>query len=102
MSDNVGQRPTMRHLLIVCFAITYYGCAVTGLPKPEADEVGEKTEAVLGAACTADAGCDAWEFCDRLLCIPERPCPDSGVCRDQTRFWDFEGAAIPDNDPAGV
>jgi subtilisin-like proprotein convertase family protein len=78
------------------------GCAAEGVLKPEADEIGGKSEALLGASCTEDAGCAAWEYCDRLLCIPERPCPAAGVCQDVTRFWDFEGTEIPDADAAGV
>lgn len=93
----------MKHARLVWVVLSFAGCAVTGLPKPEADGIGEKTEAVLGAPCTSAGGCDAWEYCDLRVCIPEAgPCPDSGVCIDQTRFWDFEGAAIPDNTSSGV
>src|SRR5688500_5302307 len=93
----------MRNIGFVWVALAFAGCAITGLPKPGADDVATKEEAVLGAACSSAGGCDAWEICDLRVCIPEAgTCPDTGVCIDQTRFWDFEGTQIPDNDPAGV
>jgi subtilisin-like proprotein convertase family protein len=92
----------MKTIGLVSVMVAFAGCAVNGMAKPDADDVAVKEEALLGAPCTTDAACDGWEYCDRLACIPERPCPDTGVCRDHTRFWDFEGAQIPDNDPAGV
>ncbi len=82
------------------------GCAaggyVDGAERLEDEELGTKSEAVVGAACTDDAGCGEWEYCDRLLCIPERPCPASGVCREQNRFYDNATVAIPDANDRGV
>ncbi|RZO48233.1 MAG: hypothetical protein EVA89_37905, partial [Sandaracinaceae bacterium] len=78
------------------------GCAAQ-TPAPTADDVDAKQEALEGAPCTEDAQCDGWEYCDRILCIPERgPCPARGACRAETRFYDNESTPIPDADPAGV
>src|SRR5689334_11218116 len=77
------------------------GCAAHPGAKVESD-LATKNEALEGRPCADDSSCSAWEFCDRLLCIPERPCSSSGVCRDQTSFFDTTGAAIPDSKSVGV
>lgn len=78
------------------------GCAAQ-TARPPADDVSAKQEALEGAPCTEDAQCDAWEYCDRILCIPEAgACPARGACRATTRFYDNESTPIPDADPAGV
>jgi len=69
---------------------------------PELD-TSAKTEAIVGASCTDDAGCDLGELCDRPVCIPEGPpCPTEGRCVNQRRFYDLEATPIPDADPEGV
>lgn len=78
------------------------GCAAEGGRAP-IDELHDKQEARVGAVCRGDTECDAGEYCDLRVCIPEGPpCPPEGVCRLQTRFYDNDGADIPDADPAGV
>ncbi|HJL14674.1 MAG TPA: proprotein convertase P-domain-containing protein [Sandaracinaceae bacterium LLY-WYZ-13_1] len=79
------------------------GCAAEPGARPPADDLHDKQEALVGAPCRTDDGCDRGEHCDRVLCIPEAEhCPEEGVCRAITRWYDPEGAAIPDADPAGV
>lgn len=87
-------------LLFITAVVT--ACAAKpGGPAPF--EAERKSEALEGAPCEGDAQCGAGEYCDLLACIPEAgPCPARGQCRTQTRFYDGEGALIPDADPAGV
>ncbi|MCB9597822.1 MAG: proprotein convertase P-domain-containing protein [Sandaracinaceae bacterium] len=77
------------------------GCAAQPGARPDADEIAQKDEALVGASCEDDSACDAWEHCNRIVCITT-PCPSDGHCADIHRWYDNEGAAIPDADPAGV
>ncbi len=77
------------------------GCAAQPGARPDADDFVEKQEALVGAACLDDSGCEAWEMCNRIVCITT-PCPSDGHCANILRWYDNEGAAIPDATPAGV
>lgn len=78
------------------------GCAAQSAERVPADELHAKQEALVGAPCADDLMCDPWEYCDRVVCIRAEGCPDAGVCRDQSRFYDNDGADIPDDDATGV
>ena len=96
----------MRTLFVLCIAFTclgVVGCAAKPVLDFERPAASGKTDAVIGAACEADADCDLGELCDLPVCIPEGPpCPTVGRCIHQTRFYDFEATAIPDADPRGI
>ena len=92
---------TYRSSFVCVLAVAAAGC-VAAKPAIDEEPLATKTEAVVGAACLDDSGCAAWEFCDVRVCIPEAVCEPGGFCAEQTRFYDNETAAIPDNDPRGV
>ncbi|MBX3275704.1 MAG: proprotein convertase P-domain-containing protein [Sandaracinaceae bacterium] len=94
----------MRTRALLPLVLVVGGCAAQPGARPSPDELDleQKQEALVGAACIDDSGCDAWEFCDTRVCIPGVPCPPDGHCVDVSRWYDNEGAAIPDADPAGV
>lgn len=77
------------------------GCAAQPGGRLDGDDNTSKQEALVGASCVADADCETWEFCQRIVCITS-PCPSDGTCQNVTRWYDNEGAAIPDADPTGV
>ena len=56
---------------------------------------------MVGASCTADADCDAHEYCNTIVCITA-PCPSIGTCQDQTRFLRQRGRRDPGQRPNGV
>jgi len=89
----------MRASFIFAFALV--GCAAQPGGRPDIEELQQKEEALVGAVCTDDSGCEAWEFCNRIVCVTE-PCPSEGTCANITQWYDNEGAAIPDADRAGV
>ena len=77
------------------------GCAAAPGERLDADEAVTKQEALVGATCTDDSGCDAWEFCNTIICV--RPPCLAGTCRDVSA-WSDTGlpAPIPDNDATGL
>jgi len=89
----------MRAYAILALALV--GCAAVPGERLDADEFADKQEAVVGASCTDDSGCDAWEFCNTIVCITA-PCPSIGTCQDSTRFYDNESTDIPDADATGL
>lgn len=78
------------------------GCAAEPAERVRLDGPEAKREALVGDPCVDSRGCGHGEYCDLRLCIPERPCPTEGICRNITRFYDNEGQEIPDNDSSGI
>lgn len=86
------------HWTLVLLAL---GCVAQPGERLTNDDLTTKQEARVGAACIDDSGCESWEHCNRIVCITT-PCPSDGTCQNITRWYDNEGAAIPDDDPTGV
>ncbi len=87
--------------MVLAPVLALVGCAAQPGARPDADDIADKQEALVGAACLDDSGCEAWEHCNRIVCITT-PCPSDGHCANINRWYDNDGADIPDARPAGV